>query len=206
MNAALPRFPLWITRLPTAAVLLAFATLPALLPALLPAQSGYQPYADSAAWKPITRLPARAGDGCPDLALTDILTSRTTRLSDYRGKVLYLDFWATWCPSCLPILGTTSDTIRKRQSDWNSRVAVVGINLDEKIRTARRAVESNGWTTMTHLWSDMDLSGREKLASKAFGIIELPYALLVDTSGTIVWRGNPAHHSMEQAVDRLLAR
>jgi peroxiredoxin len=45
----------------------------------------------------LTSLPDRAL--APDFALTDI-DGNTHRLSDYRGKVLIINFWATWCPPC----------------------------------------------------------------------------------------------------------
>ena len=61
-----------------------------LLPLLSPAQS------------PRAR-PLHIGDKMPELALTNIINYKTSTaaLSDFKGKVLILDFWATWCTSCI---------------------------------------------------------------------------------------------------------
>jgi thiol-disulfide isomerase/thioredoxin len=40
------------------------------------------------------------GKGAPDFELTDVRTGKPVRLSDYRGKAVLLNFWATWCPPC----------------------------------------------------------------------------------------------------------
>jgi cytochrome c biogenesis protein CcmG/thiol:disulfide interchange protein DsbE len=42
---------------------------------------------------------ASAGDNAPDFALTD-LDGKSLSLADYKGKVVFLNFWATWCPPC----------------------------------------------------------------------------------------------------------
>ncbi len=78
----------------------------------------------------------------PDFSLKD-LQGRTITLADYKGKVLILNFWATWCPPCrveipdfieaykelrgqgLEILGVSVDTIGiPKLSDWISRAGI----------------------------------------------------------------------------------
>ena len=63
----------------------------------------------------------------PEFALKDSL-GKTTRLRNYRGKVLLLDFWATWCTGCKKEIPWFSELQRTYGA---KRFAVVGISLDE---------------------------------------------------------------------------
>ena len=62
----------------------------------------------------------------PDFALPG-LDGKIVRLSDYKGKVGIVDFWATWCPPCrAEIQGFV-----KMAADYKGRVAILGVSLDE---------------------------------------------------------------------------
>jgi thiol-disulfide isomerase/thioredoxin len=78
-----------------------------------PARNGDPPIAD------FTRLPAR------DFALKD-LRGNLVRLSDFRGKVVLINFWATWCSACLTEIGDLN-ALQKRLGD---RLVILGIALD----------------------------------------------------------------------------
>jgi peroxiredoxin len=63
----------------------------------------------------------------PDFALKDA-DGRTVRLSDYRGKVVLLDFWATWCDPCRYEIPWFMDMERKRK---DRGFAVLGVSMDD---------------------------------------------------------------------------
>jgi thiol-disulfide isomerase/thioredoxin len=70
---------------------------------------------------------AAAEEARPELVLTD-LDGRSQRLSDYAGKVVVVNFWATWCAPCkeeMPMLV-------KLQKRYPERVAVIGISIDDE--------------------------------------------------------------------------
>lgn len=75
---------------------------------------------------------ATKGEAAADFslpALSENGDGPTLSLADYRGKVVYLDFWASWCPPCLvsmPLL----DDLRKRYLDKGFEVLAVNINRD----------------------------------------------------------------------------
>ena len=63
----------------------------------------------------------------PDFALKDV-NGKTVRLSDYRGKVVLLDFWATWCSPCQIEIPWFVDLERKNK---DKGFAVLGVSMDD---------------------------------------------------------------------------
>jgi beta-lactamase regulating signal transducer with metallopeptidase domain/thiol-disulfide isomerase/thioredoxin/protocatechuate 3,4-dioxygenase beta subunit len=84
-------------------------------------------------------LGPRPGDMAPDFAFTSF-SGETVRLSDLRGRYVLLDFWATWCGSCvsaIPAMRRLHDTYAT-----DKRLVVLGMNLDEDLDRARQFVEN----------------------------------------------------------------
>jgi cytochrome c biogenesis protein CcmG/thiol:disulfide interchange protein DsbE len=63
----------------------------------------------------------------PDFTLKD-LDGNDVKLSDYRGKVVVLDFWATWCPPCRKGI---PDFVEMQEQYGEDKFVVIGINLDQ---------------------------------------------------------------------------
>jgi cytochrome c biogenesis protein CcmG/thiol:disulfide interchange protein DsbE len=77
----------------------------------------------------------------PTLALKDI-RGRTVRLSDYKGKVVLLNFWATWCPPCRAEM---PDLIRMQREYRSKGLQVIGITYQpEEIGEVRQFVRKLG--------------------------------------------------------------
>ena len=70
---------------------------------------------------------SKEGGGAPDFALTS-LDGQEVRLSQFKGKVVILDFWATWCTPCKMEL---PDFIDLYQQFQNSGLVIIGVSLDK---------------------------------------------------------------------------
>jgi cytochrome c biogenesis protein CcmG/thiol:disulfide interchange protein DsbE len=118
--------------------------------------------------------PASQRKAAPQFALKDS-TGRTISLTDYRGKVVLLDFWATWCTGCKMEIPWFSEF----QKAYGAQgFAVVGVSMDER-----------GWTVVkpflaeTHIPYPI-LLGDDRTAER-FGIQALPDTFLIDRSGKV---------------------
>jgi len=110
----------------------------------------------------------------PDFTLQD-LDGNTVRLSDFRGKVVFLNFWATWCPPCRMEMPDIEALHRKyRDRD----VVVLGVDIQENANTVRAFIGEGGYT-----WTfALDTSGEVATIYQVRGI---PASYFIDKKGII---------------------
>lgn len=102
--------------------------------------------------------------------------------SQYRGKVVLLDFWATWCMPCIREI----KNIRPVYDAYNSQgFEVVGINMDEELLAAEQFLTSNSIPWLTVHSSDAANLGFKSNVAKSLGISGIPFLVLVDRSGKV---------------------
>lgn len=157
----------------------------------------YQPYREhmkSALRESNTILP---GMQAPDFTLTDI-NGKTVSLSDLKGKVVYLDFWATWCTSCLRQISNTTEMRRKFQG---KDVVFVYVSADNTASEWKNYVKKHNITGI-HLYA------KEALSSKIvndYGVKQLPAVFIIDKEGKIV-RGNTMKQSSQYSMTEQLSK
>jgi cytochrome c biogenesis protein CcmG/thiol:disulfide interchange protein DsbE len=114
----------------------------------------------------------------PDFARNDA-AGAGFRLSDYKGKVVLLNFWATWCAPCKAEIPWFEEF---QQTYSNRGLAVIGISMDE-----------DGWKAVRPYMESARINyrvaiGDQALAEKYGGIDSLPESLLIDRDGRITAR------------------
>ncbi len=147
-------------------------------------------------------VPPVEGDVAPDITLTDVHSSETVRLSDLRGKVVFLDFWATWCGPCQDPMKKLNEAAKEFGPEWGDRVVLLGASVDDDAETVMDHVKENGWGEVRHLWCGEKAFSSE--ASTTYGISGVPTAFLIDRAGKIVWRGHPAGYDYKAEIEKLL--
>lgn len=126
---------------------------------------------------PVPALPPSAASGtAPAFTLKDI-SGKNVSLADFKGKVVVLDFWATWCPPCRKEI---PDFI-SIQNEYGARgVQVVGIALDE-LPKVQAFARSNGMNYPV-------LMGNDAITAQYGGIEGIPTTFIIDRKGKIVER------------------
>ncbi len=127
--------------------------------------------------------------GAPDLLLRSV-DGTTLNLSDYRGKVILVDFWATWCPPCQRMVPELVALYEKYASRG---LVVIGVALDrEGAQVVEPFVKKNGVNYLVAL-GDMDTAG-------AFGgISSIPATFIIDREGRLVRKLTGYHSQRELA-------
>ena len=154
--------------------------------------------AQTAAAAPVDAATApQTGNVVPDFARTD-LDGKSRALSAYRGKVILLNFWATWCAPCLAEI--------PRFSAWQQRygpsgLQILGIAMDDELGAVRQLAQRD------HLAYPV-IMGDAQLGQLYGGVLGLPLSYLIDAQGRIVarYRGEPDLKQIEHRLRALLPR
>lgn len=120
-------------------------------------------------------------------------------LNQFRGQVLYIDFWASWCPPCAKSFPFMN---RLQQQYQQQGLQVIAVNLDEQREDAERFLAQNPHGFQIAY----DNAGRD--CAQAFDVKAMPSSYLIDRAGTIrrVELGFKTEDTdvLQQAVERLL--
>lgn len=101
------------------------------------------------------------------------------RLSAYRGQVVLIDFWATWCPPCIDVLPALRELVSELPED---RFTLLAISVDDQLETVNRFIEREPmpWVNW-HVGLDADLL-------RTWDVLGYPTYVLVDEEGSILAR------------------
>jgi thiol-disulfide isomerase/thioredoxin len=124
------------------------------------------------------------------------LEGDSLRLSNYRGKVIALHYWATWCGPCLKDM----KELKRLQAKFGGEgFTPLGVNLDGDKKTATNFLKQN-----RHPWPQLyEPGGLDSRLANEFGVLTLPTMLLVDQGGKVLNRS--LHVSeLEDELEKIL--
>lgn len=117
----------------------------------------------------------RAGSPIPACTLDGLLDDKSTNLAARRGRVTYIDFWASWCAPCAKAF----PFLNRLHAEFSDRgLTVIGISVDERRDDARRFLDRNP----ARFALALDSKGA---CPRAFGLIGMPSSFLIDRAGIV---------------------
>ncbi len=116
------------------------------------------------------------GNPAPDFTLTN-MTGQKVSLSQYRGKVVVLNFWATWCPPCREEMPSMEALYRKYKDQG---LVMLAVNVDESGESAvKKFLQKTPYSFPILLDS-------ENVAQNTYGVFRFPESFIIDREGVIV--------------------
>jgi cytochrome c biogenesis protein CcmG, thiol:disulfide interchange protein DsbE len=117
--------------------------------------------------------PPRIGSPAPDFTVQD--AERKVTLSQYRGQVVVLNFWATWCPPCVeetPSLVQMNDRLK------NKGITLVGVSVDVDADAYHRFIKN-------HKIDYVTVRDADQKSNNLYGTFKFPETYIIDRDGTL---------------------
>ncbi len=127
----------------------------------------------------IAKMPLAPGAEVKEIILPNP-EGDTLRLSDYKGKVVLIDFWAAWCGPCRR---ENPNVVNLYNQYKDKGFEVFSVSLDKDKEKWLEAIQKDGLIWDGHV---SDLKGWSSVAGKAYNVSSIPFTVLIDREGKVI--------------------
>jgi thiol-disulfide isomerase/thioredoxin len=121
------------------------------------------------------------GTKAPDIEMVVLANGTSERLSNYAGKIVVLEFWASWCGPCQKAMAELQ-SYSGEHPDWKDKVVLIAASADDNEAAATKHLKAKGWGQTHNVWIRTDVM-------KAYHVDGIPRAYVIDRRGTIMAAG-----------------
>jgi len=147
---------------------------------------------------PDSTYKAFIGKPIPNFQLSSLDGSAKKNLSDYQGKIVVLDFWASWCPTCYAPVAKMQKMCEDNPQ-WAGKVELVTVTVDSELSKAVEVIKQQKWYRTHNLAVEVD-------ELKAIGVTVVPVIIIIAPNGTIATMAGAHALDTEKEVAALLAK
>jgi thiol-disulfide isomerase/thioredoxin len=138
----------------------------------------------------------RLGATAPDIVMASP-DGKDLKLSSLRGKIVLIDFWASWCGPCRR---ENPNVVRLYEKFKSKGFDIFSVSLDQTKEKWLAAIEQDKLSWPNHV---SDLKGWQSAAGKLYGVTSIPQTVLVDRDGKIIAK-NLRGEALERKLEQLL--
>lgn len=130
------------------------------------------------------------GHDMPRLTIENWISKEKLNSRDLQGRIYIIEFWATWCPTCVKAMPHLNDLAQKYRQD---EVFFVIFSRDRTVKQAQNFLKEKN----INLYAAMAAGIDNKL-----GVSWIPMAYIVGNNGKVLWQGNPTSEAFDAALEK----